>query len=69
MKLYRKQLQHKVYEFGGQGSVDQLRYEGEWLWEDDPQVETVVAEAEKLVKELGWARLEVKERYVEVANA
>lgn len=70
MILYRKQLQHNVYETEMQGSVGQLQYEGEWLWEDDPKVEDVVAEANKLIKEkyFGWANLAVKERYVKVEN-
>lgn len=70
MILYRKQLQHNVYETEMQGSVGQLQYEGEWLWEDDPKVEDVVAEANKLIKEkyFGWANLAVKERYVKVED-
>lgn len=70
MILYRKQLQHNVYETEMQGSVGKLQYEGEWLWEDDPKVEDVVAEANKLIKEkyFGWANLAVKERYVKVEN-
>jgi hypothetical protein len=53
-----------------QGFVGQLLYEGEWLYEDDPKVEDVVAEANKLIKEkyFGWANLEVKERYVKVED-
>lgn len=70
MILYRKQLQHNVYETEMQGSVGQLQYEGEWLWEDDPKVEDVVAEAKKLIEEkyFGWANLAVKERYVKVED-
>jgi hypothetical protein len=70
MILYRKQLQHNVYETGMQGFAGQLQYEGEWLWEDDLKVEAVVAEANKLIKEkyFGWAKLEVKERYVKVED-
>lgn len=70
MILYRKQLQHNIYETEMQGSVGQLQYEGEWLWEDDPKVEDVVAEANKLIKEkyFGWANLAVKERYVKVED-
>lgn len=68
MILYRKLLQHNVYETEMQGFVGKPVYEGEWLYEDDPKVEAVVAEADKLIEEkyFGWANLEVKERYVKV---
>lgn len=70
MTLYRKQLQHNVQETEMQGFVGKL-HEGEWLYEDDPKVEAVVAETNKLIQEkyFGWANLEVKERYVKVENA
>lgn len=69
MKTFRKQIKHKVYETGTQGFVDQLKYEGEWLYEDDPKVEAVVAKAKKMIEEqfFGWAYLEVEERFVEIA--
>lgn len=69
MKTYRKQIKHKVYETGMQGFVDQLKYEGEWLYEDDPKIEALVEELKKMIKEqfFGWANLEVEERFVEVA--
>ena len=69
MKTYRRQIKHRVYETGMQGFVDQLKYEGEWLYEDDPQIKVVVEELNKMIKEqfFGWANLEVEERFVEVA--
>lgn len=68
MKTYRKQIKHKVYETGMQGFVDQLKYEGEWLYEDDPKIKVVVEELKKMIEEqfFGWANLEVEERFVEV---